>query len=176
MRLGTIVNKSLDFTMDALAYVAAFLLAFVMVTICIDVVLRYFFLSPMMWVTEVTEYSLLWVTFLGTAWLLKKKGHVIMDLVVNRIKSEYQTILNIIMSIIGVIICLVITAYGIKVILDVFNRQLTLSTLLTPPAWVIFIIIPIGSFLLTVQFIRMIVGYVRRKAPDNTEKPLILTQ
>jgi C4-dicarboxylate transporter DctQ subunit len=176
MRLGTIFNKSLDFIIDALAYVAAFLLAFVMVVICIDVVLRYFFLSSMMWVTEVTEYSLLWITFLGTAWLLRKKGHVIMDLVVNKIKPEHQAILNIIMSIIGIIVCLFLTIYGIKVILDVFNRQLLLSTLLTPPAWIVFIIIPIGSFLLTVQFIRMTVGYFRQKAPGSAQQTLILGQ
>jgi C4-dicarboxylate transporter DctQ subunit len=176
MRLGTIFNKGLDFIIDALAYFAAFLLAFIMVTICIDVVLRYFFLSPMIWVTEVTEYSLLWVTFLGTAWLLRKKGHVIMDLVVNKIKPEHQAKLNIIMSLIGLIVCLLLTTYGIKVILNVFERQLLLSTILTPPAWIIFIVIPIGSFLLTIQFIRMIVGYARQKAPESNQKTLILTQ
>jgi C4-dicarboxylate transporter DctQ subunit len=168
MRLVTTTNTVIDYIINIFAIFAAFLLAFIMVSICIDIVMRYFLTRPMMWVAEVTEYCMIWVTFLGTAWVLKKKGHVIMDLALNKLKPEHQVILNIITSIVGAAVCLVVTWYGIKVILDVIDRELLLATILTPPAYIVFIIIPIGSLLLAIQFVRMVFDFLKQRTPGNT--------
>ena len=154
MKLLTKANTAFDRINHILAILAAFLLAFIMLSVCSDVIMRYFFSRPMFWVTEVTEYCLLWVTFLATAWVLSRDNHVVMDLVIGHMKPEMRARIGIMTSIIGFAVCLLVTWYGVKVTLDVFQRDLLLSTVLTPPAYMLFIIIPIGSFLLTIQFIR----------------------
>lgn len=171
MKLLTKANTAFDRIIHILGILAACLLAFIMLSVCSDVIMRYFFSRPMLWVTEVTEYCLLWVTFLATAWVLSRDNHVVMDLVIGHMKPEIRATMGIMTSIIGIAICLLITWYGAKVTLDVFQRDLLLSTVLTPPAYILFIIIPIGSFLLTIQFIRRAFRFIEaRGTPAMKEK------
>jgi len=179
MKLQTKAGTAFDRINHILAILAAFLLAFIMLSVCSDVIMRYFFSRPMLWVTEVTEYCLLWVTFLATAWVLSRDNHVVMDLVIGHMKPEIRARMGIMTSIIGIAICLLITWYGAKVTLDVFQRDLLLSTVLTPPAYILFIIIPIGSFLLTIQFIRRAFHYIQTRgvpAIKETKEDESLTQ
>lgn len=161
MKLLTKANAAFDRIIHYLAILAAFLLAFIMLSVCSDVIMRYFFSRPMLWVTEITEYCLLWVTFLATAWVLSRDNHVVMDLAIGHMKPEIRATMGIVTSIIGIAVCLLLTWYGVKVTLDVFQRNLLLSTVLTPPAYMLFIIIPIGSLLLTLQFVRRAFHYIQ---------------
>lgn len=160
MRPVEIVNSVIDRIIDVMAYIAVLLLAFIMLAVCADVVMRYFFSRPMIWVTEVTEYSLLWITFLGTSWVLKRKAHVIMDLAIGKLEPRARNIIAIFTSLVGMAVCLLVTWYGVKVTVDAIDRNLLMSTILSPPAYILYIIIPIGSFLLAIQFLRMILGFI----------------
>ena len=111
MNLLAKVNTGWNWTNSVLAVAAGALIPLMMLVICGDVLMRYFFNRPMTWVLETAEYMLLWMTFLGAIWLLEKEGHVRMDLVLNRLKPENQALLNAITSILGVIACFAIAFY-----------------------------------------------------------------
>ena len=147
----------------AVAIFAAALLAFIMLSVCGNVVMRYFFDQPMHWILEVTEYCLLWITFLGTTWVLKREGHVVMDLAIGQLNPGARDMVSIFTSIAGTVVSLFLTWYGVKVTLDVFQRDLLLSTILTPPAYILFIIIPVGSLLLSIQFVIRTCGFINRR-------------
>ena len=115
----------------------------------------------MVWVVETAEYSLLYMTFLGTAWVLKREGHVKMDLVLNRLKPGIQAILNIITSISGAVITLVVAWYGIQTTWDNFVDGSYELTPMEFPTALIMVIVPIGSFMLFIQFVRRAHGYFR---------------
>ncbi|MFC1869068.1 TRAP transporter small permease [Thermodesulfobacteriota bacterium] len=170
MKLLTKFNKAFDLVVRVFAIMGALLLAFIMFSVCTDVIMRYFFSKPMLWVIEITEYCILWLTFLGTAWVLSREGHVVMDLMISHMRPGSKSILNIITSIVGLAVCLLLTWYGVKVILDVYQRELLLSTILTPPAYLLFLIIPIGFFLLTVQFIRRTINLIIKRRTFLSEK------
>ncbi|MDO9123804.1 MAG: TRAP transporter small permease subunit, partial [Deltaproteobacteria bacterium] len=53
----------------AFVFIASLMMAGLVVIVCIDLALRYFFNAPLLWGTEVTEIFLLYITFLGTAWV-----------------------------------------------------------------------------------------------------------
>ncbi|RLB19362.1 MAG: hypothetical protein DRG63_01005, partial [Deltaproteobacteria bacterium] len=92
----------IDRITDAMAIVAALLLFFMMFSICLEVVLRYFDLQPLTWVTEITEYILFYVTFLGAPWLLKEDGHVRVDIIIRKFSITSQKLIDISTSIIGI--------------------------------------------------------------------------
>ena len=62
-----------DRTMNAMAFLAGVILIFIMLSVCLEVILRDVFDAPQMWVTQVTECLLLYITFLGSAWLLREE-------------------------------------------------------------------------------------------------------
>ncbi len=160
MKLLKKVASVFDGITNFLALLAAVLLILIMLSVTYDVVMRYFLGRPQIWVVEIAEYALLYITFLGAAWLLKKDGHVRMDLLLSRLNPEAQAILNTITSIIGVAACLTLTWYSTQVTWTYFQEGRYMNTALFFPIAPILLVIPVGSFLLFIQFLRMNYGYL----------------
>ena len=106
------IIKWVDGIIDGMAAIAGLLLVFMMFSICYEVVLRYFLFSPLTWVTEISEYILLYATFLGAPWALKKEAHVKVDIVLARLGFKTQRIVNMATSLIGIGVCLVLVWFG----------------------------------------------------------------
>ena len=149
-RAGRIFDRILDITL----VIACILVAFMTFSICYDVVMRYFFNRPQIWVDEFSGHILLYVPFLAGAYLLKREGHVSMDFVVGRFSKKTQTLINAVTSVIAILICLVVAWFTGAVAVNMFQTGFLTQTVLRLPEWPIMGIIPLGFFLLFLQFIR----------------------
>ena len=132
-----------------------------MLAVGAEVVMRYFFNRPLLWVVEVTGLTLLYITFLVAAWVLRREQHVKMDMVLSRLSPRTQAILNIITSTLSAVIFLAITWYGAWATWEHFKAGYYTSTTMEIPYVYVLIIIPIGSLLLFIQFLRRIHGHIR---------------
>lgn len=157
-----------DGLIGLLALLAMMLITLVMLVVSADVVMRYFFNRPMAWVLESTQYALMFITFLGTAWVLKEDGHVNVDLVINLLGQKSQSWLNVITSVLAAMVCLVVTWYGVKVEWDYFQIKYFYEGTIRIPGYLLIAIIPIAGFLLFIQFLRRASGYTRKlRAPTH---------
>ena len=147
---------------SALAGTAGVLIPLLVVVTVWGIAARYLFDRPQPWVVEVAEYMLLYITFLGGAWLLRKDGHVRMDLLLNQLRPRTQALLHTITSFAGCIGCLALTWYTSIGAWHCLRDGYSMTSALSPPAFVIFVIIPIGFFLLSVQFLRTAYGYLSK--------------
>ena len=136
------------------AFVAGVIVILTMLAVVYEVLMRYFFRSPTLWTVEVSGYGLLYITFLGAAWVLMHEGHVRIDLLTNRLKTNTRVILNIITSIFGLIVMLVIAWYSARVTWSSYQTNYLAATELQTPLFSVLLIIPIGSLLLVIQFLR----------------------
>lgn len=143
-----------DFILGALVYLAAGILAFLSLAVCWDVVARRIAGTSLSWVVEFTQYGLLYMTFLCTAWVLKNEGHVASDLYIRSLKKKTQAVLNTVMSIVGGLVCLILAWFGTAVSLEKLRIGSYQPTASEFPDFPVFVIIPIGSFLLFIQFMR----------------------
>jgi len=141
-------------TIKAMAIFAGVLLFLLMLTVSVDVIMRYLVKRPMFWVGELVEYALLYITFVGTPWVLKEDGHVKVDILIKRMGSQKRKIFNVIASLIGIFVCVILTYYGLRVTWDNFVRGVCNPTLMEFPKAPLLAIIPIGGFLLIIQFMR----------------------
>lgn len=108
-------------------------------------------------VESFSEFGMLWLVFLSAAWLLRNERHVTMDLVVSKLSPKNQSRLIVFTSLVCVIVCLIFVWYGVKVTWDFWERGIYDSFKLEGfPQAITLVIIPIGSFLLAVQFIRRV--------------------
>ena len=152
------VNAAFDRIIDLAAILGAVLVFLIMLSVALDVVMRYFLGRPMIWVLQMTEIGLLYITFLGAAWVLRKEGHVKMDLLLTRLSPRRQAVLNFFTSILGAVICLVIVWYGAQTTWDHFQRSWILEGAIDLPLAPFLAIIPIGVSLLFIQFLRRSYG------------------
>ena len=132
----------------------ALIIIFIMIAVVYEVVMRYFLDRPTLWVLEVVEWCLVWMTFLCAAWVLKEEGHVKMDILVTRLNPRAQALLGVITSIISALVCLTFVWYGTQVVWDHFARGVVEAKMLRAPKAPLIVVIPAGFFLLFIQFLR----------------------
>ena len=139
---------------DFMAYLGGILLLIMVFSICYEIVLRYFFSRPTLWVVGLVEYSLFCATFLGTGWLLRGNGHVKVDIGLALFSEKGQALLNTITSCIGLASCAVMAWYGTRTTYDFFLRSITTSQDPEIPKFILLAFIPLGFFFLVIEFIR----------------------
>ena len=142
-----------------LANIAAMLLCFfAMVATSYEVIMRYCLNRPTTWVTEITSYSLLFITFLAAPWLLKQDGHVRVDLLLDRLSPKNRAAFNVVSSILGAAVCMTLFWYGVRVSWNVFTRGYYQFSVLNIPYVYVISVVPVGSLLLFIQFLRNAYG------------------
>ena len=166
------IGRILDKIMEIFAFLAGLILAFILLSVCLEVFMRYFLNRPLQWVVELTEYALLYITFLGAAWLLKRGGHINVDIFLSLLSSRTRAGLKIFSSLIGIIVSFCLVWSGFAVSWEHFQDGIYNITLLEFPKAPLLAIIPIGSLILLAQFIRRAYGSLaafmgKKPIPEN---------
>jgi C4-dicarboxylate transporter DctQ subunit len=139
---------------DICVLLAGILLVFMLIIVNMEVVLRYLIGRPTDWVVETTEFCLFYLPFLAATWVLRKEGHVKVDLMLNRLRPEWQPLFTALTSLMCVIVCLFISWYGAKLTWYFFQVDYRTPGVLRVPKFIIIIVIPVGTFLFAIQFLR----------------------
>lgn len=127
-----------------------------------EIISRFLVGKSFIWVVEITEISLLFITFLGVAWVLKKDGHVSVDILLSKLSIKHQAIFNAVTSIIGAIVIFPLVWYGTKVAWIHYQKDLYDATALNIPDVAILFVIPLGSVLLFIQLLRRAYEYFNK--------------
>jgi C4-dicarboxylate transporter DctQ subunit len=138
------IEKGAAIISRAFILVASVMMAALMFIVCLDLSLRYFFNSPLVWGTEVTEILLLYITFLGTAQVFKEDSHVVVDIVLVVVSARVRRILYIISTTLVGIVSAVLIYYGFVATYNHYIRGVFNPTILETPIALIIAIIPIG--------------------------------
>jgi C4-dicarboxylate transporter DctQ subunit len=155
-KFGAIFDKIVSILM----YVASFLIVLDAVWVTIDVMIRYSFHINFAPLLEITEYTLIWMTFLGTTWIMRTNTHIRTDMIVNSLKPKPKVMVNIITSIICACLLAALTWYTAKLTLFDQQTNFKMSSILEPIKWPIEIVIPVGFFMLFTQLVRNISKYL----------------
>jgi TRAP-type C4-dicarboxylate transport system permease small subunit len=158
-----------DRILGALGFFSGVLIVFMMLAVSAEVTMRHFFNRPIFWMIEVTQWQLVFILFLGAAWVLKKEGHVAIDLLVNMAQVKTRRLINGITSIICAITCLVITWYGVRVSLDYFQIHYIFPGTVKVPAYLLAAVVPLGTLLFALQFLRRAYGFLKKPAGSDAK-------
>jgi C4-dicarboxylate transporter DctQ subunit len=137
----------------ACAALGAAILFFVAAIIVWEVISRALFGHSRLWVIEVSEYSLLFITFLGAPYLLEKNMHVVLDIVYDNLGPGMRRVATVINASLGLAICVLLTVVGISVVLDQYAVGVRQTTVMAPHSYWITASLPLGMFLMGMQFI-----------------------
>jgi TRAP-type C4-dicarboxylate transport system permease small subunit len=164
------MTKVLDRMFEFLAGVVGLILVFMTLTIGYAIFARAVGLPGPLWIVQFNEYAMLFATFLGAAWLLSKKKHVSVELVVSRFSRRTQRIFDLIHSLLGLGLCAVLCWYGTLTTIENFQRKVIhVQAVDVPMAYLLFVI-PLGFFLLVLQFVRDFVVGIRSLDSEEKEK------
>ena len=145
-----------DHIIDRAADFGDFLCGAVMLLVVGAVIARYGLHMSQAWVIEVTEYCLLYITFLGVAWVLKVDKHVKMDVLVSQMAPRTRAVIDIIISTICAMITGLLIWFGIDTIRMSIERGLSYTAGMRPPMIIFLWVILFGFSTLFIQFARRI--------------------
>ncbi|PIC70203.1 hypothetical protein CSV77_08970 [Sporosarcina sp. P16b] len=156
------INKLFDSIINCMAILGRVVIIIISLLIIVDIVSLKFFSNQFSWILEVSEYLLVFLTFLGVAWLLREDGHIKLDLLLNRLSEKNRTRMEIVNSCIGAIISLIITVYGFLATWNLYMRDIKTETILEIPRSMLIVIIPVSFLFVFVQFIRNILSAINK--------------
>jgi TRAP-type C4-dicarboxylate transport system permease small subunit len=126
--------------------------------ICMDVAMRYAFSRPILGGIEIVEYALVYVTFLGASWAVPRGAHIDIDVAVQAMPKFWQRICAFLSNLISLGVAIVLTVFGATSTWTAFIRGAFKPTVLEVPTWIVLVIIPIGSAVLAVRFLREVIA------------------
>ena len=144
-----------------MAMLGAVIFVFATILVLTEVSSRYFLRRPILGAIEITEYCLVWITFLAAPWVQSRGANVKVEFLVDRLSSKNKNRLCGMTALIAAVACAILTYAGITTVLAHHEMDYALSTPLRPPSAPLICIIPISTFLLTIQFTHEVVSFWR---------------
>jgi len=158
------INHLIDLIIDFMAVIGRLLLVAITILVFVDIITLKLFDYSLSWIFEVNEYSLLFITFLGAAFVLRRDEHIKLDLVLNLLSNKQRRIVEIVNSFIGMIISLIVTVAGFIATMSLYERNIISEGVISIPRYLIVIIIPIGLLFITIQFFRIMMQRLKNTA------------
>jgi C4-dicarboxylate transporter DctQ subunit len=164
-----------DRLIDALAIVAGVLLCMLTVLITVDVVCRWAKWFTIAWTLDVAEYTLYVVTFFGAPWVLRDRGHIAIDLFVERLNPRLRRRAAIAADLMGAVVCAVLLYYSARVWWSSYSSKTMVYETFVLAEWWIFSVAPPTFLILLVLFIRFLVNrpppFQGFERPHETKSP-----
>ncbi|MBI3709202.1 MAG: TRAP transporter small permease [Proteobacteria bacterium] len=165
MRLITRVYNAV---LNGAAAIAGALLVAMMAVICLDVTLRNLLLPSSSHLFTFTEYALLFVTMLGAPWLMRQKGHVFVEVVVESLPPGPRRVLLRAVAAVSVVACAILAWAALGITIDNFLRAEKDVRSMDFPRWILMASMVFGFTMLAVECVRYVVG--RETMHDAAEK------
>jgi TRAP-type C4-dicarboxylate transport system permease small subunit len=151
---------------NILAALSMVVLSLIILSVCLEIIMRYFLNRPLIWVVEMTEYGLLYVSFCGAAWLLRQGGHVQVDVILGLMNARWRQRCAVFSAAVGLIVSLVLTVFGSMVTYDQLVRGIYKPTVLEFPTGIVLAAVPLGSFFLVLRFLLLMLDHFRLLQQD----------
>ena len=146
--------KVFDLIVDGGAALAAGLLIAIMLATTIKVVFRYGLHEGLLGVDQISGTMLLYITFLGAAWVLRREEHVAIDLLVGVLSPRTRYRLHLLCSLLGAAICFCLVLFGTVEVITSLQRGIRIPAEIEIPRAINLAIIPLGCLFLGLQFVR----------------------
>jgi C4-dicarboxylate transporter, DctQ subunit len=133
-------------------YLASWLFISIGFIVFYEVVMRYVFNSPTIWVEEISRFLQIWATYLALTYSFHKRDFIRITFIYDKLSLRGQRFLDIISFVFIIFFSSVVVYYGWIIAKDSFDVGRTSSSMLDLPAFISEFAIPIcfGFLLLKV--------------------------
>lgn len=124
-----------------------------MILIFREVIWRYVLNKPSVFSVEISEYIMIFMTFMCAGWVLQKNAHVSMTVLTDRLPERIKIRLDIVTSLLTMGVCSVIIWKGTISAVIAFTGHYRSASLIGFPLWISYSFVPLGMAILLLQYI-----------------------
>lgn len=140
-------------------------LALLSLFVVLQVVCRYALGAPLTWSEELARYLQIWMVMLGSAVMMRKGGHLAIDLVTSSLPAKAKRVTDFV-AFAAIIIFFAIVCY--QGIFLTINAARQTSPAMNMPMSYVYAALPVGSALILMETIIRFIRFVRTGSPNET--------
>lgn len=141
-------------------YLSTILLVFFSALCIVQVIMRYGFNDSLTWSEELSRYAFVWFVYTSAAYAVRYQRHVKFSFLItmlHRISPIYSQVMKIIALFFWISFLIFIDYYSIQTVLNQYQMG-QVSPANQIPMYLVYLGLPIGSFLMTFRVIQHIVN------------------
>jgi len=142
-------------------YLASALFIAIGFIVSYEVIMRYLFNSPTIWVNEVSRFLQIWATYLALTYSFHKQDFIRITVIYDRLNENGKKILDFISFIFILIFSSFVVYFGWLIAYDSLKVGRTSSTILDVPSFLTELAIPLCFAFLVLRVILEIITYIR---------------
>ena len=166
-QLGGVFEK----TLSATGYLGGMLLMALMFILSFEVMMRFFFNRPTVWVNPISGYITYVVTIMAAAWILKEDGHVSIDIVITQLGPKAKGVTNLVTSLVGLLACCITLWKSAEAAWQSYKSGYLIMRGIMVPQHIMFWFFVFGMLLLCIQFALKVKNHLVFLIRGNTYKP-----
>ena len=141
-------------------YIAGIVLFGMMMLTTIDVICRYFFNASILGVYEITEFMMVCVVFFSLSFAQKLKGHVAVNILVDRFRDRPRHIFDVFNFLISIIFLLLIALMSFSQGIELLHSN-RVSGNLTIPVYPFFFAVALGCVAMALELLKDLITGIR---------------
>ena len=142
-------------------YLASALFIAIGFIVSYEVIMRYLFNSPTIWVNEVSRFLQIWATYLALTYSFHKQDFIRITVIYDRLNENGKKILDFISFIFILIFSSFVVYFGWLIAYDSLKVGRTSSTILDVPSFLTELAIPLCFAFLVLRVILEVITYIR---------------
>ncbi|MCZ2095692.1 MAG: TRAP transporter small permease [Anaerolineae bacterium] len=143
--------KTIDRFNAFCGWFAAWLLLATGIALAYEVVARYLFGSPTIWVEEVSRLVLLWATYLGAATVLARRELITVSVITASVPAALRRASELLSLVVIAAFCVYAIRSGTQLLVEAVVQKRTSASMLGMPLWGMSAAVPVGLALLVLQ-------------------------
>ena len=156
------------------AIITAVTLSICVVLVNANVIMRYFFNSPIRWAEEVVTSLFVWTVFIGSAYAYRKHSHLGVDILVNLMPPKMKAVVKSVMSVVELLVLAMLTWISSEYVYHlIYNRagkmKIVMTDMLRIPKWWTAIAVPIGFGLSVIYSVYFMVKAIQAHQAKKKE-------
>jgi TRAP-type C4-dicarboxylate transport system permease small subunit len=136
--------------------IGMFLLLSLCAVIIANVIARFVFNYGLVWSDEIARYSLIWITFIGSAVLVRFGQHIAIDILEAKMPEKLRHFSHFITHIIITIVAIILIWQGIT---QVVRQYVQVSPATGLPVGIVYIVIPLSGLYMLIYALNNILKY-----------------
>lgn len=138
----------------------------------VNVILRYVFHHSIYWAEELVRYLMVWLIFFGGSQVVRREGHIRVDILLRALPPRGQRIWEIGVEIVNILMLIVLFWYSLHQCLRVFASG-QVSPAMELPMGLVYLAVPCGSFLMIFRYVQRLVSLFRSDAVAAASIPKV---
>lgn len=143
---------------QAMAALCCVLLAIVAAAIVYDVTVRTLKFQPPNFTVSFSEYVLLYTTMLGAPYMVRKKGHILVEALIDHVPPALHAAMAKFVYLVCTLLTAALAYYGARVAWQAYATGDMEYRSFDMPRWILDVTLPLGFGFSTIEFLRYLVG------------------